>query len=192
MYIDWLLLYPELFKEKMNYVMAEKKWKIVDGQVVVDLKSSRDKIIVIDPCYPTYHGVEWAITETPPCGYFFGPYNVDGVWIGPESGPNWPYPHTRLFLPSRSYKMVGGTTEILMEITKERQRQKDLAHGGDTEAFDKANSRNDWVSYITAYAGRAADKCSRNDHHSCNFRDMMKKVAALAIAAIEAHDKEWC
>lgn len=81
------------------------------------------------------------------------------------------------------------TNEVLMEIAQERQRQKDLAHGGDTEAFDKANSRNDWVSYITAYAGRAADKCPRNERDKCDFRDVMKKVAALAVAAIESHDK---
>ncbi len=82
------------------------------------------------------------------------------------------------------------TDHVLDEVAEERQRQIDLAHGGDTAAFDKANSRNDWVAYITAYAGRAADKCPRNE--CCEFRDMMKKVAALAVAAIEAYDKNWC
>jgi len=27
---------------------------------------------------------------------------------------------------------------------------------------------------------------------NCDFRENMVKVAALAVAAIEAHDKGWC
>lgn len=58
--------------------------------------------------------------------------------------------------------------------------------------FDKTNSRNDWVAYISAYAGRAAAKVKRNERDGTEFRDMMVKVAALAQAAIEAHDAGYC
>lgn len=58
--------------------------------------------------------------------------------------------------------------------------------------FDKTNSKNDWVSYVTAYAGRAASKVARNEREHLDFRNMMVKVGALAIAAVEAHDKGYC
>ncbi|MAT51427.1 MAG: hypothetical protein CMK32_09625 [Porticoccaceae bacterium] len=61
---------------------------------------------------------------------------------------------------------------------------------------------NDWVAYITAYAGRAAEKVYRNQRESelngkdsCDkkrFRENMVKVAALALAAIEAHENGYC
>ena len=57
---------------------------------------------------------------------------------------------------------------IIARINTERDRQISLAHGGDTNEFDKDNSKNDWVAYITAYAGRAADKISRNVKEGCN------------------------
>jgi len=79
---------------------------------------------------------------------------------------------------------------IVQEIVAERQRQKELAFGGDTESFDTTNSQGDWVSYICAYAGRAPVRVYRNKREGHNFRDCMVKVAALAIAAIEAHDAE--
>ncbi|GAG53417.1 unnamed protein product, partial [marine sediment metagenome] len=47
--------------------------------------------------------------------------------------------------------------KILQEIKAEREHQTELMHGGDTEEFDKTNSQNDWVAYITTYAGRASD-----------------------------------
>lgn len=72
---------------------------------------------------------------------------------------------------------------------EERSRQIDLAHGGDTDKFDQENSKNDWVSYICAYVGRAAGKCDINGDK--DFRSYMIKVAALAIAAIEAYDSGW-
>ena len=82
--------------------------------------------------------------------------------------------------------------QVLDDIRTERQRQKDLAHGGDTEEFDKGNSRNDWIAYVNAYTGRAACKVFRNEREGCGFRDNMVKAAALAVAAIEAYDNQWC
>jgi hypothetical protein len=81
---------------------------------------------------------------------------------------------------------------VFEEIASERARQKSLAHGGDTDAFDKNNTCNDWISFITAYAGRAADRCFRNEREKCDFRENILKVATLAVAAIEAYDKGWC
>lgn len=82
--------------------------------------------------------------------------------------------------------------EILEEIRKERARQTELAFAGDTKSFDRTNSRNDWVAYISAYAGRAAEKVFRNKREGQDFRANMVKVAALAVAALEAHDAGYC
>jgi hypothetical protein len=54
--------------------------------------------------------------------------------------------------------------------------------------FDAANSQGDWVSFVTAYAGRASQRVFRNKREGQGFRSSMVKVAATAIAAIEAHD----
>lgn len=84
------------------------------------------------------------------------------------------------------------TQTILNEVAAELDRQQKLAHGGDTEEFDKTNTRNDWVGYVAAYNGRATDKCARNHRENCGFRENMIKVAATAIAAIRANDKGYC
>ncbi len=81
--------------------------------------------------------------------------------------------------------------DILVDLDEELNYQKSKKFGGDTEEFDKTNSKNDWVSYITAYAGRAAN-VARNEREGCEFRCCMLKVAALAISAIKAHDKGYC
>lgn len=82
--------------------------------------------------------------------------------------------------------------EILGEIRTERKRQKELAFAGDTDSFDRTNSRNDWIAYICAYAGRAGEKVIRNKREGQDFRSNMVKVAALALAALEAHDAGHC
>jgi len=81
---------------------------------------------------------------------------------------------------------------VIDDIVEERGRQTALAHGGDTEGFDKHNSKNDWVAYVSAYTGRAAAKCARNEREGQEFRANMVKAAALCVAAIEAHDKGYC
>ena len=78
--------------------------------------------------------------------------------------------------------------DIIDEIRDERQRQKDLSFGGDTDNFDTTNSQGDWVSFICAYAGRAPVRVYRNKREGQCFRACMVKVAALAVAAIEAYD----
>lgn len=82
--------------------------------------------------------------------------------------------------------------KLVHNILAERLHQKELSHGGDTEAFDKTNTKNDWVAYINAYNGRAADKCFRNEREGQTFRSNMIKVAALALAALEANEKGYC
>ncbi|MGI9556483.1 MAG: hypothetical protein ACR2N5_00930 [Solirubrobacterales bacterium] len=82
---------------------------------------------------------------------------------------------------------------IYEEIAKERERQVALAHGGDTESFDRTNTQSDWVAYIAAYSGRASRKVFRNLRDgNPGFRENMVKVAALAVAAIEAFDAGHC
>ena len=72
---------------------------------------------------------------------------------------------------------------IVAEIMAERQRQI-CDHGYHVYA-DSGNDRNDWVAYICAYVGRAA-ACKKNKDE--DYRKRMVKVAALAVAAIEAFD----
>jgi hypothetical protein len=81
--------------------------------------------------------------------------------------------------------------KTLYEVYKERYHQIDLSLGGDTNDFDKSNTKNDWIAYINAYIGRAAAKVERNEREGCEFRKNMVKAAALAVAAIEAYDKGW-
>ena len=79
--------------------------------------------------------------------------------------------------------------DIVKDIVEERLSQKQRVIGRTSaDEFDNTNSQNDWVSYIVAYAGRASAGVRRNAREGWNFRSNMVKVAALALAAIEAHD----
>lgn len=68
-------------------------------------------------------------------------------------------------------------TAIYKTLNAERDAQ-DAEWGG--QQHDQDHTPNDWIAYITKHAGKAA---GGND-----FRAQMVKVAALAVAAIEAHD----
>ena len=73
---------------------------------------------------------------------------------------------------------------IYEAVAAERAKQREKG-----DEFDKTNSRNDWITYICRYASGAGDKLwSRQD---LEFREAMVKVAALAFAAIEAHDNGY-
>ncbi len=78
---------------------------------------------------------------------------------------------------------------VIDDIVSERNRQHEIAHGGNTDQFDETNTKNDWIAYICAYVGRAADKVFRNEREGQTFRENIVKVAALCVAALEAHDK---
>ena len=53
------------------------------------------------------------------------------------------------------------------------------------DEFDDKNTANDWCTYICRYATNAADF----NGTTVRFREQMTKVAALAVAAIEATDR---
>lgn len=89
------------------------------------------------------------------------------------------------------------SNKVLLDVISERERQRTLpceVNGSAEviEEFDKGNSQNDWVAYITSYAGRASAKVAKNEAEGQRFRTNMVKVAALALAAIEAFDKGYC
>jgi hypothetical protein len=69
-------------------------------------------------------------------------------------------------------------SSVLLQVQEERRRQEDM-WGAD---FDSRNTINDWISYICSYA-----TTGRNDEAA--FRTDMIKVAALAVAAVEAYDR---
>jgi hypothetical protein len=81
---------------------------------------------------------------------------------------------------------------IIADLIEELKHQQSKKFGGNTAEFDKTNTQNDWVAYITAYAGRSSARVARNERESCEFRANMVKVAALAILAINAYDKGYC
>ena len=53
--------------------------------------------------------------------------------------------------------------DAVMLVKAERQRQRQLAHGGDTDAFDNSSSLNDFIAYTMAYLGRAVQRSLRNE-----------------------------
>ena len=71
--------------------------------------------------------------------------------------------------------------KILRQIEKERQYQT----GRWGTSIDNGHSVNDWVAFIAGYAGRASDIHSTPEQQ----REFMVKVATLAVAAIEAFDR---
>lgn len=74
-------------------------------------------------------------------------------------------------------------TTVLEEIAEERRRQ-DAKWGG--IQHDENHSANDWIAYIAKHAGAAAD-----GEDPGRFRKQMIRVAALAVAAVQAHDSNY-
>jgi len=77
------------------------------------------------------------------------------------------------------------TEDVLNIIRTEVERQAAIGNDGN----DDLNSPNDWVAYITSYAGRAADTY-RNDRENQGFRENLIKVAALCVSALKSCDKK--
>lgn len=71
--------------------------------------------------------------------------------------------------------------KILEEIRRERERQDKLWG----TAFDDRNTINDWAAYIGQYNGQAIDMLNS----PVEQRIALVKVAALAVAALEAFDR---
>lgn len=59
----------------------------------------------------------------------------------------------------------------------------------EADEFDKTNDRNDWVAYVTAYIGKAADAATNEEN---DFEEAMLKAAGLCLSAIRANRKGWC
>ncbi len=86
------------------------------------------------------------------------------------------------------------TERVLQEIRFERSYQ-DAKWGG--PKHDDTHNSFDWITYITKYLGKAVqfedvwkkgkEPMFRPGHDI--FRNMMVKIAALAVAAIEWHDR---
>jgi hypothetical protein len=80
------------------------------------------------------------------------------------------------------------TEAVLSEVADERDYQRSLWPQG----YDMLNRPNDWGSYIIQYLGAALTPYTRvtpGENAAATFRQKMLKVAALAVAAIEACDK---
>lgn len=73
------------------------------------------------------------------------------------------------------------TEDVLAEIRGERQYQ-DYLWGG-PEHDDKQTERN-WTDFIVEYLSGLSPRTKDK-----GFRERMVKVAALAVAAIESHDR---
>ncbi len=73
-------------------------------------------------------------------------------------------------------------TEIFELIDAERNYQD----GKWGTSFDNRNTPNDWVAYITAYAGKAVTL----PWDAAKFRTSILKVAALAVAVLERESYE--
>lgn len=74
----------------------------------------------------------------------------------------------------------------LDDIAAEVARQAEIGNA----AEDATRSINDWIAFITAYAGRAAQDCYRNEREGCDARTMLVKVGALAVSAVDAIDRK--
>ncbi len=75
--------------------------------------------------------------------------------------------------------------EITKLVEEERNRQKALSHGGDTDNFDKTLSANDFLSLTMSYLGRAAQKSFRNEREKQNYQDNIVKAITLLYASLE-------
>lgn len=78
-------------------------------------------------------------------------------------------------------------SKAIQDVAAEREKQKS---NPDVQAIEASNTTNDFVAYIMAYAGRAAEKVLRNEREGVTSRDMFVKAGALCVAAIEKLDSK--
>lgn len=83
---------------------------------------------------------------------------------------------------------------VIRDVQAEREYQ--LTRGAEGKlpgqtawdyTFDDKNTPNDWAAFIAIYVGRAVN--TSNTDITAEFRKNMVKVAALALAAVEAVDR---
>lgn len=77
--------------------------------------------------------------------------------------------------------MSAANASILIEIENERYYQ-DRRFGHE---FDNRNTLNDWATYLGIYTAKATEM----GKPSAKQREALVKVAAIAVAAIEAFDR---
>jgi hypothetical protein len=76
--------------------------------------------------------------------------------------------------------------KILTEITAERHAQ-DALWGG--PGHDDGHSPSDWIALLARHLGLAVDDGTPNRSDPERRRKQLVRLAALAVAAIEAHDR---
>lgn len=81
--------------------------------------------------------------------------------------------------------MILSSLRVPMEIVGERRRQ-DEKWGG--EVHDDRHSPEDWMMIIDHYLNRVLSATRKNN--SEEYRKSLIRVAAVAIAAIEAEDRK--
>lgn len=83
-----------------------------------------------------------------------------------------------------------GTEGIVLDIFAERDRQ-DAQWGG--PEHDDGHTAHDWLRYIGHQAQRAHDETLSDDRTQLvdpeHYRQRLVKIAALAVAALESHDR---
>ena len=80
--------------------------------------------------------------------------------------------------------------ERVYQLEKGRKGKLQGPEEGWSYAFDDKNTPSDWASFINIYLGRAVTTAAASGFSvNKDFRTNMLKVAALAIAAIEAVDR---
>lgn len=75
--------------------------------------------------------------------------------------------------------------DIVKLIEWERDRQKELAHGGNTDDFDKTLSANDFIALAISYLGRATQKSFRNKREKQDYRQNIIKAVSLLVTSLE-------
>lgn len=79
------------------------------------------------------------------------------------------------------------TTEARQGIFEQIEAERAYQDGKWGVAFDDANTLNDWTTYIVGYAYRGA--AMENKDNKQAQRAALVKVAAIAVAALEAFDR---
>lgn len=74
--------------------------------------------------------------------------------------------------------------KIVKEILEERENQDNKWGGND---HDDQHGSHDWIAFITKHLGKAV----MWPWNGNAFRAQMIRVAALAVATVEWHDRRW-
>jgi hypothetical protein len=76
---------------------------------------------------------------------------------------------------------------VLREITEERGRQ-DIEFGGPNH--DDIVTRSEWGAIILRHGGLAMGHSAKADNDDEIYRRQLIRVAAIAVAAIQSHDRK--